>query len=91
MVNKYRVDSTGRQQKSGMHVTPRKEAKKYGYLALLMQDILTSRRECTLGLKHKESLPQDHPRRIQQQLLTNHQCIKDIFMNKNLTMILFYE
>ena len=42
-------------------VTPCKEAKKYEYLPLLMQDILTSRRESTVGLKNKESVPQDHP------------------------------
>ena len=64
-------------------VTPCKEAKKYEYLPLLMQDILTSRRESTDGLKNKESVPQDHPRRIQQTIA--HQPpmnTKDIVMNK---------
>ena len=48
-----------------------------------MQDILTSRKESTVGLKHKESLLHDHPQRIQQTIV--HQPpvnTKDIVMNK---------
>ena len=69
-----------RKQTKKWDVTP---CKKYDYLPQIMQDILTSRKESTVGLKHKESLLHDHPQRIQQTIV--HQPpvnTKDIVMNK---------
>ena len=72
-----------RKQTKKWDVTPCKEAKKYDYLSQIMQEILNSRKESTVGLKHKESLPHDDLQRIQQTIA--HQPpvnTKDIVMNK---------
>ena len=71
-----------KQTKSGMlhHV---KNRKKYEYLPQLMEDIITSRKESVVGVKHKESIPHDHPQRIQQTIA--HQPpvhTKDIVITK---------
>lgn len=50
-----------RKQTKKWDVTPCKEPKNYEYLPLLMQDILTSRRESVVGVKHKEIVPLNHP------------------------------
>jgi len=42
-----------------------KEPKKYEYFTLPIEDIIKSRTESSLPLKHKEALPTNHPRRIQ--------------------------
>ena len=55
-----------RKQTKKWDASPCKEPKKYEYLPQLMQDIMTSRKESVVVVKHKESLPHNHPQKIQQ-------------------------
>lgn len=46
-------------------ITPAMEAKEYLYIPTLMDDILKCRKESSFSMKHKESLPAEHPAHIQ--------------------------
>ena len=70
-------------------VTPTMETKEYLYIPTLMDDILTCRKESSFSMKHKESLPAEHPAYIQ--MTIGHKqppSTVDILDNRNLQDLL---